>query len=694
MKRTTIFWSCIFAGSLIFGPFAAAQREAAPAQPRSRNTQPDVFLITIDTLRADHVHCYGYKAGQTPAIDQLAANGVRFSQAFTPSPITNASHTTILTGLVPSGHGVTNFGVALDGSHPTMAGLLKEQGYQTAAFIGAVVLDSQTLAPGLDRGFDFYDNFPAREKFRRREKYRTGEKSAPAAKEPSRWGRVERRGKDVVARAEKWMDAHPRGPRFVWVHLYDPHDPYDPPPPYDKLFHDHLYDGEIAYADSALGEFLAFLRKHGRYEGAVVIVVGDHGEGLGEHHEETHGIFLYDTTTHVPLIVKLPKGQSAGLVVNTQVNTTDLLPSVLSILNLPAPAVTDGRSLKAEMEGVDSAAAVPGAATDAALFAETDYPLSFGWAPLRAVRDEGFKFIEAPRPEFYDLSADPGELHSIYEPWNPELRKLREKLAQEREKYPARAAAGKSAGTVGTGTTQELQALGYLGAADVGGSSSVAEPSLLPDAKDKIEEQNLLHAAMLAADDRRTEEARAKLEEVLKLNGDSQAALTQLGQVEMDAGDYGKAARYFGRAVAVRAGDANLELSLGEALGGAGDLRGAEKALQASLQLSAGQYQARFLLGSVYFRLGDFSAAQDQLEAALLIEARLDARMKLAEVYLAQEKFEEAGQQLEEVVQVQRDSAEPYELLARAYRGSGKDEKAQQAESRAKFLAASARNKR
>lgn len=208
-------------------------------------TYSSVFLVTIDTLRADHVHCYGYKDIQTPALDVLAKDGVRFAQAFTPSPITNTSHTTILTGLLPSSHGVMDFAIPLAASHPTWAELLKGRGYHTAAFIGAVILDSHSLAPGLDRGFDFYDNFP---------------EHLPTK---VHWGRIERRGMDVVGRAEKWLTAHPAGPHFVWVHLYDPHDPYEPPPPYSRVYKDHLYDGEIAYADSALVNFFNYVKKRG-----------------------------------------------------------------------------------------------------------------------------------------------------------------------------------------------------------------------------------------------------------------------------------------------------------------------------------------------------------------------------------------------------------------------------------------------
>src|SRR5712692_3996819 len=382
-------------------------------------SQPDVFLITIDTLRADHVHCYGYDHVQTPALDGLAKNGIRFSQAFTPSPITNTSHTTILTGLLPSVHGVTDFAIRLAPTHATWAELLKKNGYHTAAFIGAVILDSKTLAPGLDRGFDFYDNFPEH----------------PQTK--SRWGRVERRGMNVVQHTENWLNAHRVGPHFVWVHLYDPHDPYEPPPPYSQLYKDHLYDGEIAYADSALANFVTYLKKQGWYDNSLIIVVGDHGEGLGEHHEETHGIFLYDSTIHVPLLVKLPNSREAGKEIEAQVRTTDILPTILELLGLPIPETLDGASLTPFFTGSKT--------TPRTVFGETDYPLRFEWAPLRSVRKEGFKFIEAPKPELYDLRSDPRELHNEYEPWNTDVRKLRETLAELNRLSPASENASPSA---------------------------------------------------------------------------------------------------------------------------------------------------------------------------------------------------------------------------------------------------------
>jgi choline-sulfatase len=595
---------------------------------------------------------------QTPALDGLAKHGVRFAQAFTPSPITNTSHASILTGLLPGSHGVTDFAVPLSASHPTVAELLKKQDYQTAAFIGAVILDSKTLAPGFDRGFDFYDNFPEH----------------PQTK--SRWGRVERRGLQVVQHAEAWLSQHPAGPHFMWIHLYDPHDPYEPPAPYSQTYKDHLYDGEIAYADSALANFIAYLKKSGRYRNAIIAVVGDHGEGLGEHHEETHGIFLYDSTTHVPLIVKLPGSLDAGAVVNAQVRTVDIAPTLLELADGDTLRKHDGESLTPYFAAGDT--------TERPAFGETDYPLRFGWAPLRSVRAGGFKYIEAPRPEFYDLRVDAAELDNRYEPWNERVQKSRAMLAELRAKEPPPEA---SRGSIGPGTINELKALGYLGQADVGSTTTAPEPSMLSDPKDKIEEQNLLHKAMIASEDRRVPEARRALEKVLALNPKSPTALRQLGELELQAADYKKAAQHLKAAVEMRPDDATAAFYDGQALEKLHDLAGARAALESSLKLLPGQFPARLLLGQVYLGLKDPKAAEDQFEAALLLQSNsLDARLGLASAQIAEGNFADAVRQLEALSKTQTKNAAIFELLAKAYAGSGKAVEARQAEARAKLL--------
>ena len=632
------------------------------ASSQEKESPPDVFLVTIDTLRADHIRCYGYERIQTPALDRLAQDGVRFAQAFTPSPITNTSHISILTGLLPSSHGVTDFAVLLSPAYPTWADLLHQQGYHTAAFIGAVILDSKTLAPGLDRGFDYYDNFPQHSQTK------------------SRWGRLERRGMDVVERAETWLSAHPQGPHFVWVHLYDPHDPYEPPAPYSKIYKDRLYDGEIAYADSALANFMGYLKKNRWYENSLIVVVGDHGEGLGEHHEDTHGIFLYDSTMHVPLILKTPRsaGGAKMKVVEAQVRTTDILPTVLDLTRNPAPAKLDGESLRLYFSGMNAAA------SERTVFGETDYPLRFGWAPLRSARGQGLKFIEAPRPELYDFRQDAREVANQYEPWNVQVKRFRVMLAEIRAKAPP---GGDSRGSIGQATIDELKALGYLGSADAGSSTNVPQPSLLPDPKDKIEEQNLLHRAMIASEDGRDAAAREYLRKVLQLDPKSHTALRQLGELELRSGDYVKSAQHLNQALEVRPNDATAAFYRGQALEKTHDLPGARDALEASLKLMPGQIGARLLLGQVYLALKNAKAAEDQFEAILLLQpSSIEGRLGLSKAQIAEEHFNEAAQQLEALSKLQPRNADAFDLLAQAYSGLGKQAEAQRAEARAKLL--------
>lgn len=623
----------------LFGSSASA---SAPAK-----TQPDIFLITIDTLRADHVHCYGYEKIQTPALDALAKEGIRFANAFTPSPITNTSHASILTGLLPGSHGVTDFAVPLSPAHPTVAELLKKQSYRTAAFIGAVILDSKTLAPGFGRGFDYYDNFPEH----------------PQTK--SRFGRVERRGMDVVQHAETWLAKNPVGAHFLWMHLYDPHDPYEPPAPYSQTYKDRLYDGEIAYADSALAHFVAYLKQSGRYRNAVIVVIGDHGEGLGEHNEDTHGIFLYDSTTHVPLIVKLPAAVHAGTAVSAQVRTVDVVPTLLELVGAPILEKRDGESLIPYFTGTDE--------PSRPAFGETDYPLRFGWAPLRSVRSQGFKFIEAPRPEFYDLQLDAGELHNHYDPENAHIVTARSLLAEVRD--------------------HERQAQGS-GAAPP--SIADAQPNTsLPDPKDKIAEQNLLHAAMLASDDDRPSDVGQSLEKVLALDPKSPTALRQLGELELRAGDFAKAAQHLKGAMEARPDDATAAFEAGQALQKSNDLAGARDALETSLKLVPGQFPARLLLGQVYFSMKDLKAAEDQLEAALLLQPEsADAQIALSGAQIADGNFAEAAPPLEALAKTQPRNAEVFDLLAKAYSGLGKNEEASRAQARATLLRSTPQHKR
>ena len=363
--------------------------ETPSIEAESLRAGPNLVLVTLDTLRADRLGSYGYEAAETPHLDRLAAEGVRFEQVLSPVPATLPAHASILTGQNPYRHKVRDNGTfQLQEDALTLAEILDDAGYATAGFIAAFVLDAQF---GIAQGFGEYTDFGDQE----------------VAETPSPFPNVERKGGEVVEEAVEWL--HERtGPFFAWVHLYDPHDPYAPPEPYRSRYLQRPYDGEIAYTDEVVGRLLAGLEAAGHDRDTLVVIVADHGEGLGDHGESMHGFFVYDTTVLVPLILWAKDALPAGLVVEGQARLIDLLPTVLALIDVPDPAPTsrDGVDLRALIADPDA----PGHAA----YSEAFLPLLlFGWSELRALRADGYKYIAAPRPELYDLRADPGETENL-----------------------------------------------------------------------------------------------------------------------------------------------------------------------------------------------------------------------------------------------------------------------------------------
>jgi len=314
-----------------------------PAFSIDKTFHPNVILITLDTTRADRMGFLGSKRGLTPKLDEMARQGVAFTRAYSHVPLTTASHTTILTGTYPQFNHVNDFGVPLSARLPYVPDLLHQHGYRTGAFVGSLILDPlDGTAPGFDRGFDVYD---AGFHLRRRgmDRYRS----------------VERRAGEVVDHALGWLSQVPNGPFFLWVHFYDAHDPYDPPPPYIEQYASQPYDGEIAYTDACLGKLLDALRKHGLYDETLIAVMADHGESLGAHGENTHGVFLYDETLHVPLLIKLPLNRFAGKHVETRVGLVDVAPTILSAAGFTAPHEMQGESLLSMVNTSEATASKP-----------------------------------------------------------------------------------------------------------------------------------------------------------------------------------------------------------------------------------------------------------------------------------------------------------------------------------------------
>ena len=414
-----------------------------------------IILISIDTLRADRLPAYGYTAIRTPAIDALAADGVLFEHAYTHSPQTLPAHTSIFSGRLPFAHGVRdNIGFTVKDDEALLAQRLRDRGYATGAFVSSYVLRS---AVGLARGFDVYDD--------------ALQKAAPSRP----LGQVQRPGAQTVDAAIAWINRQATDRFFLFVHLYEPHTPYAPPPEFASA---NPYDGEVAYADALVGRLMAALIAAGHHHNATIIFLSDHGEGLGDHGEDEHGMFLYRETIQVPLIIRLPAGASAGRRVAEPVQHIDLVPTVLDLIGLPSGrsdrAALQGRSLLPVLRGA-------GALPTASIYAETLSPrLHFGWSELYALTDDRYRYIRAPRDELYDLSQDPGERTSIAESRGP----VRAAMRQALEALLAGATVS-APSAVSESDRQRLAALGYVGTQR---SASLSTPGdALPDPKDKLE---------------------------------------------------------------------------------------------------------------------------------------------------------------------------------------------------------------
>jgi len=445
--------------------------------PRGDLTLPNanVLMITLDTTRADHIGAYGYGAAETPRLDALASEGVLFEQTITPTAFTLPSHSSILTGLYPPFHGMRlNGGSALADVHVTLAERLADAGYRCGAVIAAFVLDQRW---GLNQGFERFDDNIAMEPDQRLD-----------------LAGVQRRADQVVNLGLEWLGKEDGRPFFAWLHLYDPHIPYDPPEPYSSRFGGRgmrgLYDGEIAYTDAQVGRVLDWLEEQGVAEDTVVVVVGDHGESLGEHGENEHGYFVYDASVRVPFIVRVPGADLEGVRVPAQVRTIDVLPTILDLVGVEAPPPLHGESLVPLM-------LEPGGEGPAYAYSESmAVHLQYGWSALYSVRTVEHKYIEAPRAELYALEDDPAEAENLFRILPDVAEELRAVLENLRDEIEAGAPEIQEA-DLDEETLGMLAALGY-----VGGATAAPEGANLADPKDKIHLfESVLHASTLMLGD-------------------------------------------------------------------------------------------------------------------------------------------------------------------------------------------------
>ena len=643
----------IFASLILLG-MAATPRHLA-AQGASAN----VVVITIDTLRADHLGCYGDRTIETPNLDALARSAARFTHAFTPVPITLPAHTALFTGSFPMATGVHDFsGNKLPASAVTLAKVLHDHSYSTAAFLGAAVLDSRF---GLNQGFEtYFDHFDLN---------RLDETSLDM---------VKRGGDQVVDNALEWLKANPRRPFFLWVHLYDAHYPYTPPEPYASRYPGRPYDGEIAFDDAQVGRLIAFLKDLGVYESAVWVVTGDHGEGLGEHGEKTHGFFVYNSTLHVPLLVKAPG--AAARTIEKEASLVDVMPTMLQALQLAIPPSVQGRSLLSDVLGKPS----PSASN---LYAETYLPLlHFSWSQLRALQSDGLKYIEAPRPELYDTRTDPHETRNLLLGKQALAHEMRDRLQTLERRYtPASGGGAKESEPTDPALADRLRSLGYV--AISGGRFSDSSGKALPDPKDRIRVYDLFSEAMADGQHGRYTESLEKLQEAEKVEPSSLPIRYLQALDYFRLKDFPRATERFQAALELDPKFALATYYLGLTQVQAGDLKGAAASLQRTLELDPTNFAAAYDLGALELKQNHVQDGLHHFEQAAQINPNYAPAFEaLGEVDIYLHRNEDAAHALEHAVEVDPSLAKAHYNLGRAYQALGRPDDAQKEFARAQSL--------
>jgi choline-sulfatase len=631
----------------IFPLLLALSSSLAFAEP------PNIILITLDTTRADRMGFMGSSLGLTPNLDILAKQSIVFTRAYAQVPLTTPSHAAILTGTYPQFSHVEDLGSRLPKDVPYLPDLLHRHGYHTAAFVGAEILDPASTAPGFERGFDVYDaDFHTR---------KPGE---------DRYKSIERRAEDVANRALGWLSRNQKGPFFIWLHFYDPHDPYDPPEPFKTHYATDEYNGEIAYTDSVVGSVMDVLQRHGLYQKAVIAIAADHGEAFGEHGEERHGVFLYDETIHVPLLLKLPGERTAGVRVEDRVALAAIAPSLLEAAGISAPAAMQARSLYPLIVGAKASSAKKSPSVTA-IYSESNYAhRTFGWAVLRSWREDKYLYVEAPTRELYDQSLDPAATknlatasRAIADTLNTQLDTFRQESGRTEVKQA----------NLDASQVEKLRALGYA-AADTGSPSphdASADGGMI-DPKDKIEVVNKFHHALMNMGEGRYEEGIADLREVVRLDPAIGSAYLELGRALAHEKQHTEALPILRMAAEKLPYSGITHQELGLLLLRMGNWEDALHEMQAAVVCSPDSAVMHFNLAAVYTHLKHVPEAITEYEKALAIDPNyFDANFTYGRLLLIEGHADAALPKLSRAAKVNPKSAEAHMSLSTAYEKLG-----------------------
>ncbi len=607
----------------------------------------NIILISVDTLRADRLRCYGFERIKTPNIDKLAEEGILFENCFSNVPLTLPAHCTILTGTLPLHHRIRdNGGFVLEEKRTVISEILKKNGFKTSAFVSAYVLDSKW---GLNQGFDFYyDNFDL-------SKFKT-----------ISLGDVQRRAEDTLNEVIKWTERNGKEKFFAFIHLYDPHTPYEPPAPYDKLYPNRPYLGEIAYTDYQVGRFLNFLEEKEILEKSIIIFISDHGESLGEHGEGTHGFFVYRAALHVPLIVRTPFKNLRGIRVKNPVSLVDITPTILNLANISDLNEIQGSSLLSYFF-------TPDKEKDTKIYYETFYPrYHFGWSELKGIQWKTWKFIDAPKPELYDLSSDPHETRNLYSEKRDIVEKLRDYLAEVIEKYSSKEELKFQ--NLDQETLEKLAALGYIG-------SFVEEKGIeireLSDPKDKIELFNLLISCKEDTLSGNYHNAIEKIEKILKEEPQIPDAHFSLGNVYWKMGEYEKAISAFKKALETNPKFDFAMINLANIYRILKRYDDALEMINEFLSLNPKDAQGYFIRGDIYLEKKELEKALEDFKKSLSFSTTVaDAYNGIGVIFYAKDNLEEAEKNIKRAIELNPKVRNAHFNLAQVYEKKGDIESA------------------